>query len=189
MGSFYTNVTLKTGDAPRVRHLLTGRRKPAYLSRVDHDALVVFDADSESQDPDVLRDLAAKLTGALDCAALAVLNHDDSDLFYLLFRGGALIDEYESAPEYFGEARRGDHGADVSLLATTFGATDRAQELSQILGAGPAGEGEFVFETERHARLVDALGLPRCAIATGYTYLEAGEYPEGYHAGDFERIA
>jgi len=189
MGSFYTNVTLRTTDSVSVRHELTKRRATAYVSRLDADALVVFERDSEDQDPVVLRKLSAALSSALSCAALAVTNHDDSVLLYALFQNGKLVDEYNSAPDYFDEGDKGKgRGGDATLLTATLGVPGEASRIREILALEGGTEDGVVFETDRHEQLVDALGLPHSAIATGYNYLEESEYPEGYDATDFERV-
>jgi hypothetical protein len=110
-------------------------------------------------------------------------------LLYALFQNGKLVDEYNSAPDYFDESDKGEeHGGDATSLATAFGVPGHASRVRDILALEGGTEDGVVFETDRHEQLVDALGLPRSAIATGYNYLEEGEYPEGYDAADFERV-
>ncbi|MGH9888385.1 MAG: hypothetical protein ACREBE_22815 [bacterium] len=189
MGSFYTNVTVRTADQDSVVAYLTERGRRAFVSRPDGDALVVFDRDTEAQDYAVLRDLAEDLARRFACTALAVMNHDDDVLLYALCRNGQLIDEYNSAPAYFGEGRSSDdRGGDAEHLATLFGASSRADSLAALLELEAGTPGGVVFESQRHAQLVELLGSPRCAIGTGYDYLDAEEYPEDYQAADFTRI-
>lgn len=193
MGRFYTNVTLRTSDRDRIVETLTGQSKTAYVSRAESGAVVVFERESESQEPELLYELATTLSAQLQCAALAVINHDDSVLLYALFDSGELIDEYNSSPGYFGEAidveTDGDtddasRGGEAATLAGTFGALDRAISVAGILHSDECG----VVETDRHARLVDVLALPACAAGAGYTTLDHGEYPSGYDAASFERV-
>lgn len=188
MGSFYTNVTLRTADRGRVRTDLVARGLAAYVSRPENGALVVFERSAEEQDPAILDGIAAALSKRIGCAALAVMNHDDSVLLYSLFENGRRIDAYNSAPDYFDETEGGERGGDAESIARAFGVPDRAQQLAAILGAGADEDEGFVFEMDRHQQIVEALGLPSCAVATGYNYLEAGEYPPGYGPDDFERV-
>jgi hypothetical protein len=188
VGSFYTNITLRVADRDRVRRHLVARGLSAFLSRPEAGSLVVFERSSESQDPDVVDEVAANLSDELRCSALAVTNHDDSVLVCVLFDGGRLIDEYNSAPEYFGEeVSYAAQGGDAERISLTLGVPDRAAQVAAVL-AIQANEEGLVFETDRHAQLVESLGLPKCAVGAGYEYLRAGEYPSGYGPDDFERV-
>src|SRR5512145_1386274 len=103
MGSFYTNIAVKTTDTDCVETVLRQARRAGLIAPPDHGCTVVFDEASEKQDIEVLQALAAHLSRACKCPALAVLNHDDDVLLYLLYEAGELVDEYNSAPSYFDE--------------------------------------------------------------------------------------
>jgi hypothetical protein len=185
VGSFYTNITLRTKERARVRDELAAQGRTAYLSRVDGDAVVVFDRDCEEQDIAVLRTLAGGLSQRLACTALAVMNHDDDILLYTLFESGRMTDAYNSDPDYFGDGHDSDSsGGDAARLAAAFGRPDAAREIGGILSTSET----VVFETDRHAQLVAALHAPRSAVGTGFSYLEADEYPEDYTEADFDLI-
>jgi hypothetical protein len=188
MGNFYTNVTLRVSDDRPVIEYLTERRRNAFVSGPEKNALVVFDSESEAQNYSVLRALAADLSKWLDCTALAVLNHDDDVLLYTLAHQGRIIDDYNSAPDYFDEDSSAKRGGDAKQLARLFDASSRASEIEGLLAREAGDDDGFVFETERHALLVEALGLPECAIGAGYNYLEAEEYPADYDPEDFTRV-
>ena len=188
MGSFYTNVTLRVSDDRPVIEYLTERRRNAFVSGPEKNALVVFDSESEAQDYVVLRNLATDLSKWFDCAALAVMNHDDDVLLYTLAHRGRIVDEYNSAPDYFDAESSAKRGGDARQLARLFDASSQAGEIEALLAREAGDDDGFVFETERHALLVEALGLPECAVGTGYNYLEAEEYPEDYDAEDFTRV-
>jgi hypothetical protein len=189
MGSFYTNVTLRTADRARVRMHLAELGMTAYVSRPEEHALVVFERSAEEQDTGVPGDLAAALSGRLGCAALAVTNHDDDLLLCALYEDGRAVDEYNSSPDYFAETEGGgERGGDAAAMARAFGVAERAPQIGAILSVGADEDAGIVSETDRHQRLVETLGLPRCAVGTGYTYLEAGEYPSGYGPGDFQSV-
>ena len=189
MGSFYTNVTVRVSDEQAVRQHLAGKGRHAFVSRAEGGALVVFERDSEDQDYAVLRDLAADLSSRFECAALAVMNHDDDVLLYTLYQRGQAVDDYDSAPDYFDESREpDDRGGDAGRLAEAFGVPSRAPQIEAVLGLEAGADDGVVFETDRHARLVDALGAPRCAVGAGYNYIDAEEFPPDYTAGDFARV-
>jgi hypothetical protein len=181
MGSFYTNITLRIADRSRVKLHLLARGLSAFLSRAENGTLVVYDRGAEEQDPAVLDRLAADLSSRFGGAALAILNQDDDVLTYSLFEAGRRTDEYNSAPDYFDQGAYVDRGGQPERLAQAFGVPERTAQLAAILGLS-ASEDDVVFEMDRHEQLVEALALPRCAIGTGYDYLETGEYPTGLHA-------
>jgi hypothetical protein len=137
MGSFYTSITLRSADRTHVRSDLAARGLTSYLSPSEHGALVVFARDTEEQDLDVLDGVAADLSARHGCVALAVMNHDDSVLIYSLFERGQRLDDYNSAPDYFGDvAEGGTRGGDPETLARAFGVPDQASQLTVVLGIG-----------------------------------------------------
>ncbi|MEP6999866.1 MAG: hypothetical protein ABI969_05275 [bacterium] len=136
-----------------------------------------------------MTDLAALLSAGLECAALAVLNHDDDVLSYTLLERGKVVDEYNSSPAYFDDApEAAPSGGDAALLCSAFGVDGHASEVAAVLRIASSDDGGFTFESERHQDLTSLLGIPTIAVGTGYSYLEAGEYPEGLGESDLRRI-
>ena len=176
MGSFYTNVTLRGPEQVAVVNALRGRE--AYVTPRLGEYTVVYDAECEEQDPEVLVALAAGLSAELECPALATMNHDDDVLAYWLYVNGDLEDEYNSMPDYFKglEEPTTPAGGIADKLADLFGGD--AAEIERTLRASSLDDEGYVFAVERHADLVEQLGLPECAVGYGYTYLEEGELPE-----------
>lgn len=150
---------------------------------------VVFDEESESQDHSVLAGLAYWLSAGLGCPLLVVLNHDDSVLWYQLYLQGALQDEYDSCPDYFSSgpddlsATTGPAGGDAQKLCAAFG-TGNVNAVAAILQKSSGEAPGYVFETERHADLAAALGIPEFSVGVGYEHFAAGELPEGFNAND-----
>jgi len=189
MGSFYTNITLRTTQQARVVQTLESAGRQAFISAPMSGCVVVFDRETDEQDTRSLTDLAALLSTQLECAALAVLNHDDDVLWYALFQRGKALDEYISSPAYFDDdAEEAPSGGDAALLCSAFGADARAEDVAAALRIASTEEGGFTFETDRHQDLASLLGIPTAAVGAGYSYLEAGEYPEGLGESDFRRI-
>jgi hypothetical protein len=189
VGSFYTNVTVRVTDEQAVQQHLASKDQRAFVSRTEGSALVVFGRDSEDQDYAVLCDLAADLSTQFKCVALAVMNHDDDVLLYTLYQRGRAIDAYNSAPAYFDEDRSAeDRGGDAQRLADAFNVPDQASQIEAALRRESGTDDGVVFETDRHAQLVEALASPKCAVGTGYNYLDAQEYPEDYAAEDFTQV-
>src|SRR5262245_32270147 len=101
MGSFYTNITLRTERQDDVIAALDELERDAFVSRPDAGCIVVYDAECEGQDVAVLKKLADALTSRLTCVALGVMVHDDDIFLYFLHDRGKLVDEYNSSPAYF----------------------------------------------------------------------------------------
>lgn len=191
MGSFYTNITLKTADTDGVVTAVRQAGRTALIAPPENGATVVFDEASEQQDVEVLRDLAQHLARACKCPALAILNHDDDVLVYLLYDAGKLVDEYNSAPGYFdsdGDPDAPPTGGDAERLAEAFGVPDRAGDVERILRTGGTDDDEFIFAMDRHRALAMALELPEAAVGTGFNYLEEGELPEGMDVAALRRV-
>lgn len=192
MGSFYTNITLRTAQTASVVDALKSAKRQALVAEPQNDCTVVYDRECEDQDIEVLKKLAGSLSAKLKCAALALLIHDDDVLIYSLHENGKLVDEYVSWPAFADDSAGSDSpdGGDAELLCRAFGAEDQAADVEEVLRVERAGGGDegFVFETERHQALVDALGLPGIAVSAGYNYVEQGELPEGTTESSFTRV-
>jgi hypothetical protein len=175
MGNFYVSHTLRGTSQRDVAEALTGRL--AVITPPRNDSIVVFDRDSDMQDPKVISDLGGRLSRALNCPVLAVLNHDDDVLWYWLFEQGELVDEYNSAPGYFNQS------------SGTFGrGGGEAGKLCAAFGGGHVGEVESILRkhctaTERHSELVRALGIPPFGIG-GYSHICSGWVPNGLEERD-----
>jgi hypothetical protein len=160
MGAFYTSVTVRHADPDAVIAVLGKLGRDAFVTPAHNGAVVVFDARTESQDAKDIDPLAGPISKRLRCAVLFVLNHDDDFLYCALFERGRLIDEYNSRPGYFDGTEQKASGGDARKLAAAFGVPDRADRLEPLLHAG-----EYTFQTERHAGVVQLLGLPPAGSA------------------------
>jgi len=188
MGSFYTNVTLRTEQQPSVVAALKGRE--AYVSQPVNGCIVVYDRESEDQSK-ALPKLAGTLSAKLKCAALAVLIHDDDLLEYTLYQDGKLADKYVSWPAFLDDsASESPEGGDAEVLARAFGAESNIDQIESVLRQTRAGNRDegFIFEYERHEALVAALGIPTIAVSTGFNYIEQGELPEDTTEASFTRV-
>jgi hypothetical protein len=170
VGSFYTNITLREADAAKVAAALRGRS--AFVASTATDC-VVFDAECEKQDPELLRSVGAHLSRSLRSPALAVMNHDDDVLVYMLFRKGKLLNEYNSNPGFFEDGPDAPVGGDASKLCKALGCRDVAR-VAQVLQESNDTD-RFVFASDRHLELVRALQLPEVAVGLGFDYLDRGE--------------
>ncbi|MGI5817831.1 MAG: hypothetical protein ACOX9R_07005 [Armatimonadota bacterium] len=185
MGSFYTNLTLHGPGQHEVAEYLASRNRQVLVSPTVGGVTVVYDALAESQEQRLLANLGRELSAQFDCAALAALNHDDDVLWLQLHLDGRLIDEYNSAPGYFGGSPSDrPEGGDAQALCEAFEVPDRVPEAERILRREGDYAGYFAASA-RHKALADSLGIPAGLVTTGYRYLTHGETPEGFSPEDF----
>ncbi len=188
MGNFYVNYTLRGPSSEAVAKVLAGRS--AMVTPVNDGCVVVYDEESDTQNEEVIVELAAQLSHELDCPLLAVLNHDDDILWYQLYVGGELADEYDSSPNYFEAAAEpsGPAGGDAKKLCEAFGGGDAA-EVERILRKSALDEGGYVFAVMRHADLAHALGISSYGVGASFNYItESGELPDGLDEDDLIRV-
>ena len=187
MGSFYTNITLCEPSGEAVEAAVRGLSRRAVVTPTVEGQIVVFDAASESQDGG-LYELAAALSLDLACVALAVTNHDDSVLYFRVFDCGELIDSYDSCPSYFQDIDPlPPTGGNAGLLCSLFGRSGDVGRVDEILrfdALADEAADRYVFESERHADLADALGLSRYAVGVGFEAIMAGDLPKGLSLAD-----
>lgn len=165
MGSFYGNVTLIGIDPDVVEAALDG---PAF-AYADGNKVVVFAA---ADDPSPQS--GARLSGALDCVAFSVGVHDDDILFFEVHRSGhaLMAGAIPDPAEVFDMGEPADP-PDAAELVAALGQGDPVKTAAALAG-------DFVFASERHAALADALGLPAGAAGWGYRYLDQdGDAYEG----------
>ncbi len=173
MGSSYSNLTLRGPDPARVAAVLRGRGLEAYVGPAENGFTVVFESDAE-HDPDAMRRLAADLSEELGCAVLAVTVHDDDVLLYALCRGGAVLDEFDSAPGYPTSMSSPASGGNATVLCRTMGSPDAALGVKRVLRAA-AKSARYARESARHRDLAEALGLPSYGIGLGFGYVFQGD--------------
>ena len=187
MGNFYVNYTIHSKDNSGVVNALNNRN--AYVTQCKNDSIVVFDEASDSQDPDLIRSLGKQLSKALNTAVLAVLNHDDDILWYVLFDKGNSIDEYDSSPGYFDpdSEPQNPSGGNAEKLCAAFNCHD-VQEIERVLRKSSYDEDGYTFAVERHEELAKALNLPDFSVGFGYTYIAQGELPPGLSESELTKV-
>lgn len=187
MGNFYTNVTLRGSNQDSIVEYMTRQNRNAYVSPTVNDCTVVYDEECESQETDILEELASGLSKQFGCPALAVLNHDDDILWYKLFEGGEMIDQYDSSPGYFDAQDEASmpEGGDARKLCRAFKAEQNAAEVKRILRASD--QDAYVFASDRHEDLVKALGIPTFSVGCGFNYIEEDELPDGLELDSLKR--
>jgi uncharacterized protein (TIGR03083 family) len=171
MGNFYVNITVRGPGQSEIEKALVNQRRTAAVSPTVDDFTVIYDEECDSQDPRRIRELTSHLSRTLTCPALAVLNHDDDILWYLLYQNGDLVDEYNSCPDCLDAAEApGPTGGDADKLCALMGAAD-VGAVESILRTASDEEGGYLFELDRHQDLAEAVGLPAFAVGLGYNTL------------------
>lgn len=163
----------------------------AAVSPTYGDLTVVFDRASEAQDGSAYP-FVETLSRELKCLALYVTNHDDSVLYYRLFKSGEVVDNYCSSPTYFLDEwtstdQKAPEGGDADILCNAFGDLSMREKVAEMLRYnvfGNESSDRYAFEIDRHRDIVVSLGLPAIAVGYGYTYLADGEFPAGLLADE-----
>jgi hypothetical protein len=179
VGNFYTNITFQLPNQEQLIDYLTEVGRSTYVSPTINGFTVVYDEKSETQCQELFN-LTSQLSRRFNCAALAVLVHDDQVLHYELYQAGELIDEYISDPGFHNpEAGSFPEGGDAKKLCTSFGVKHAINQVRTILRK-PGGEGSYLFASARHERLVRTLGIsPFWARGVGgYRNIERGSIAE-----------
>jgi hypothetical protein len=188
MGSFYTNLTLRSPDTARIESTLRALRRVAALTPPLDGYTVVFDRACDDQDTEEVGELASQLSIKLQCAVLAVINHDDSALIYELHDRGEFVDHYVSQPEYF-EIDESEKGGDAERLARAFGAETSIERVRAVLHPESGGAAPYSSESERHQDLIEVLGMPRASLGYGFDRVEAGDLPRDLAASALVWVA
>jgi hypothetical protein len=157
VGRFYGNVTLIGIEPGAVEAALDG---PAFLYE-DGARAVVFAADDDPHPQS-----GARLSALLDCVAFSVGVHDDDLLFFEVHRSGRalLAGAVPDPSEVFDQGEPGEP-PDADELVAALGQGDAATTAAALAG-------DFVFASDRHTALAEALELPTGAAGWGYRYLD-----------------
>lgn len=134
-------------------------------------------------------DIASQLATAINGYAIHLNVYDDDVLTYRFFHNGALLDSFNSSPDYFGrnsEERKkiGRPEVFVPLVGET--KLPLLQELvrqtleDDIVDPDEEVEPDFAFEYERLEKLAEALGIKNAV--SSFEYLLDGEtdFTEGW---------
>ncbi len=167
VGNFYVNHATRGPDREAVAEFLRAAERTAFVGPTVEGTTMFFDAESDMQNEEVIKDLGARASKDLSAPILAVLNHDDDILAYWLFEAGRLVDDYNSCPGYFDGDDVTPAGGDATRLCAAFGVADKAEQVDEVL----RGE-DFVFAMHRHETLAELLRFPSDYVCLGYRYAE-----------------
>src|SRR5215469_2566751 len=132
MGAFFTNYQVRgksASDVSKAIEPLVETR--AYVSTAKGGWVTVYDEASDQQDDEILKRIASELSKKLGTAVFAFLVHDSDIAIYWLYENGVLIDEFNSAPDYYKKAsdkvRQCVRGDSDKLLPLCVAGTSHAQ--------------------------------------------------------------
>jgi hypothetical protein len=189
MGSFFTNYQVRGKSTTEVRDALAPLVETrAYVSPEKGGWVTVYDEASDDQNDETFKHIAAELSRKLQTAVFAFLVHDSDIAIYWLCQNGALIDEFNSAPDYFKEAgekaKARVRGKAEALLPLCVAGTSLAQVEEVIHPA----DGFAPFAEEIFNDLAKLLGIEDARMSLGFKYFdEEGEELLG-DASEFEPV-
>lgn len=172
MGAFFTNLHVHNASTESVSAALAELIETrAYVSPPQNDWVTIYSEVTESQDDEILREIAGGLSERLNTDVIAFLVHDSDVALYWLFRNGALVDEFNSDPLYFGgdvsdaalDRVRGDTDALLPLCAE---GTMREQ-LDEILHPP---DGPPIMAEDIVMELAKLLGIDEMRATLGFNY-------------------
>jgi hypothetical protein len=188
MGNFYVSMTARGTEQDQVLTTLRKLGRKAFVLPTINGFTTFCDARAETQDPRAIEELAKEVSRDLGCPIFCVLNHDDDVLWYGLYRQGELLDEYNSSSGYVVGHLGALKTESAETLCKIMGIArpEVVARVEAVLRKSKGGDG-YIFEVDRHAALVEAMGLPNTSVGTGYHYLERGELPVGLAENDIRR--
>lgn len=183
MGWSYTHVALFGPTREQIVAVIGNRQ--AAVSPTFNGFTLVAHEEFESHDEDHISAVATELSKILSCPAIIICEFDDDVLSYRLIEAGALIDEYNSEPDYFDFAGehippRGPLGGDAERLCTALQRIDARERVDRILHEQEV----YIDAPDRHRALAAALGMPVFSVGFDYGALQNDELPEGLEEPD-----
>jgi hypothetical protein len=178
MAASFVNYQLRTNDTDAVvRALEQIIASSAFVSSPKDGWVTIYDEASDAQDQAEIDRVAHDLSLQLHAPLLTFLVHNSNLLVYYLFDDeGCLIDEFNSAPEYFGqivseEARARFGGQAIALQPYCKQGISQAEIETVLRSARGATEGGFALTVpaeQRLARLAALLGIDSQRAIFGY---------------------
>jgi hypothetical protein len=164
MGAFVANFHVRNGLINAVRDTLTQiGAKRVRLAGAHNGWVTVYEEQASNQDDAWIEKLAKELSARLDTACVAFMVHDSDIALYWLCENGQLLDQYNSAPDYFepvsrAEKRRVSGRSDIFLRFCRPDVT--LDQVEAVLRA------QVTFAEDTVAQLADFLGIdPEHALA------------------------
>jgi len=173
MGAFFVNYHVRSDSTARVCKALGPLIKAgAYVSPTKNGWVTVYEKSSDEQDDEIIRRIGSELSNTLKTAVISFLVHDSDIAIYWFFRSGELVDEFNSAPDYYEKASKAErartHGNADLLLPLCVPGTTREQ-VDAVLH--PA-EGHPLMADDIVSDLAELFGMDDSRAHLGFNYFE-----------------
>jgi hypothetical protein len=162
MGAFYSSVTVFGTGLEKIDQVCD---RPAFIV-ADTDMTVVFSEADDEGGGDLPE---GALSAALEAVTLSVMVHDSDLLALFVHRNGELIVQgcVPDPDEYFGtEPGEGPEALSGTVLVSALGRGDAAALDAALVN-------DVTFAEDRHAAVLQALGLRTWSVGFGYRYIDA----------------
>jgi hypothetical protein len=180
MGKFYVNFSVKSADQQKVVDILQDAGRVAIVSPAQAGYVVVYDEETDRQALSSIVQVGTLLSESVNRSVLAVLNHDDRILRYWLFEKGAIVDAYDSRPDYFNkffldlneeddDEMKDIHTTHISRLEKLKDCLKLKIDLAKVKKIL---RNKYPLETIRHQAFATELGLPDWSVGVGYYDVE-----------------
>jgi hypothetical protein len=174
MGAFFTNLQIRNASTRAICAALPKlTQSRAYVSPERNGWVTVYAEATEDQNEQTLCVIAGGLSKTLQTDVFGFLVHDSDIALYWLYRSGVLTDEFNYAPDYFGE--RVDEktctrvrGNTDALLPLCVDGITRAQ-LDEVLH--PA-DGSPTMAEDIVIELAKLLGIDDTRASLGFNYFD-----------------
>ena len=173
MGAFFVNYHVRTNAKGKVCVALgplitTG----AYVSPPKNGWVTVYEKSSDEQDDTIIRRIGSELSNALNTAVISFLVHDSDIAMYWLFQSGSLVDEFNSAPDYYKKAGKAERartrGNADALLPLCVPGTTR----EHVDAALHPPEGHRLMAEDIVSDLAELFGIDDSRVHLGFNYFE-----------------
>lgn len=176
MGKFYVNFSIQSTDQQQIVTVLQNAGRLAIVSPTQSGYVVVYDEESDRQALPPIVQVGSLLSESMNAPVLAVLNHDDRILRYWLFEKGAIVDVYDSRPDYFNkfflDLNEEDDDEMKDIDTTQISRPEKLKDCFKsdldLAKARKILRNKYPSETTRHQMFATELGLPDWSVGVGY---------------------
>ncbi len=138
--------------------------------------LVVYDEETDRQALSSIIQVGTLLSESVNTPVLAMLNHDDRILRYWLFEKGAIVDAYDSRPDYFSkfflDLNEEDDDEMKDIDTTQISRPEKLKDCLKLnldlVKTKKILRNKYSSETTRHQAFATELGLPDWSVGVGY---------------------
>ncbi|MCX5963234.1 MAG: hypothetical protein NT070_08820 [Cyanobacteria bacterium] len=180
MGKFYVNFSVKSSDQQQVVAVLRDAGRVAIVSPPQAGYVVVYDEETDRQALASIVLIGNLLSQSLNVSVLGTLNHDDRILRYWLFEAGAIVDAYDSRPDYFNkfflDLNEEDDDEMKDIDTTQISRPEKLKDCLKLnidlAKVKKILRNKYPLETIRHQAFATELGLPHWSVGVGYYDVE-----------------